>query len=81
MTEPQLQTPAPFTLDDIPVDKLKRPLKAGQMVAKASCPPWARSGILDIHEVTRIEDGRVYLDGSKTALLYPSRVLIVDGAL
>lgn len=36
------------------------------------------SGVLDICVVTRIENDRIYLDGSKTPILYPKRLLIIE---
>ncbi len=33
---------------------------------------------LAICEVTRIEDGKIYLDGSKKAINFPNRLLIIE---
>jgi hypothetical protein len=35
-------------------------------------------GMLSICTVTRIEDGKVYLDNSKIAIRYPKRLLIIE---
>ena len=34
-------------------------------------------GYLSFHTVTRIENGRLYLDTSKIAIRYPNRLLII----
>ena len=39
---------------------------------------WGKSPKLDICEVTRIEDGKIYLDDSKQAIRYPDRLLIIE---
>jgi hypothetical protein len=35
-------------------------------------------GRLSICTVTRIEDGKIYLDNSKIAIRYPKRLLIIE---
>jgi len=35
-------------------------------------------GMLSICTVTRIEDGKIYLDNSKIAIRYPKRLLIIE---
>ena len=47
----------------------------GDKVAKAYSS--GRSVNLSVCTVTRIEDGNMYLDGSKVAIRYPGRLLIV----
>jgi hypothetical protein len=49
------------------------PLLVGDTVARAVNV--GRSAQLKICEITRIENGRVYLNDSKVALNYPSRLL------
>jgi hypothetical protein len=39
---------------------------------------WGKSPKLDICEVTRIEDGKIYLDHSKQAIRFPTRLLIIE---
>lgn len=39
---------------------------------------WGKSPRLEECEVTRIEDGKLYLDNSKQAIRYPERLLIVE---
>jgi len=50
--------------------------KVGDIVARALQS--GRSVNLQVNEVTRIENGRIYLDGSKTAIIYPRRLMIVS---
>jgi hypothetical protein len=35
-------------------------------------------GMLSICTVTRIDDGKIYLDNSKIAIRYPKRLLIIE---
>lgn len=49
----------------------------GDQVARAVL--WGKSPKLDICQVTRIEDGKLYLDDSKQAMRFPERLLIVEG--
>ncbi len=39
---------------------------------------WGKSPILSICEVTRIEDGKMYLDNSKQPIKFPDRLLIIE---
>lgn len=39
---------------------------------------YGRSPQIEICEVTRIEDGKMYLDNSKQAIRYPDRLLIIE---
>lgn len=56
-------------------DKLGRKFKIGDQVARATSS--GRAVNLDICEVTRLEDGKVYLDNSKAHVHFPVRLLIV----
>jgi len=47
----------------------------GDKVVKACTS--GRAVNISICEVTRIEDGKMYLDGSKVAINFPGRLLIV----
>lgn len=55
-----------------PVDMRGTAFKVGDKVVKAYSIP----GTIEIAEVTRVENGKVYL-GTHVPLRYPSRVLIV----
>jgi len=58
-------------------DKLGFAFNEGCKVARAVSR--GRSSVdLDICTVTRIEDGKVYLDNSKVAIRYPGRLLIIE---
>lgn len=37
-----------------------------------------KSPLIDICEVTKIEDGKLYLDDSKQAIRFPNRLLIIE---
>lgn len=39
---------------------------------------YGKSPMIDICEVTRIENGKLYLDNSKQAMRFPERLLIVE---
>lgn len=39
---------------------------------------WGKSPRLEECEVTRIENDKLYLDGSKQPMKYPERLLIID---
>ena len=39
---------------------------------------YGKSPMIDICEVTRIENDKLYLDGSKQAIRFPERLLIVE---
>lgn len=61
-----------------PVDARGIVFEVGQTVARA-----AKLGAVDgvycqICEVTKVADGKVYLDGSAQALKYPGRVAIIS---
>lgn len=59
-----------------PVDLLGVPLAVGDKVARAST--LGRSANLTICEITKIQDGKVYLDNSHVALHYPGMLLVVN---
>jgi hypothetical protein len=39
---------------------------------------WGKSPMLDICTVTKIKDGKIYLDDSKQAMKFPERLLIIE---
>ena len=39
---------------------------------------WGKSPKLDICTVTKIQDGKLYLDDSKQAMRFPERLLIIE---
>ena len=39
---------------------------------------WGKSPMIEICEVTRIENGKLYLDNSKQPMKFPERLLIVE---
>lgn len=39
---------------------------------------WGKSPKLDICTVTKIKDGKIYLDDSKQAIRFPERLLIIE---
>lgn len=39
---------------------------------------WGKSPILDICTVTKIKDGKIYLNDSKQAMRFPERLLIIE---
>lgn len=49
----------------------------GDQVARAVL--WGKSPMIELCEVTRIENGKLYLDESKQAIRFPERLLIVEG--
>lgn len=58
-------------------DKLGFAFNEGCKVARAVSR--GRSSVdLEICTVTRIEDGKLYLDNSKVAIKFPNRLLIID---
>lgn len=57
-------------------DKNGFAFNVGCKVARAVI--FGKSPIIDICEVTRIEDGKMYLDNSKQAMKYPERLLIIE---
>lgn len=48
----------------------------GCTVARATM--WGKSPRIELCEVTRIEDGKLYLDSSKQHIRYPERLLIIE---
>lgn len=50
--------------------------KVGDIVVRAHS--LGRGSDVEIVEVTRIEDGKMYMGGSKVAVRYPGRMLIVN---
>jgi hypothetical protein len=40
---------------------------------------WGKSPHIELCKVTRIQDGKLYLDESKQAMRFPERLLIVEG--
>ena len=56
-------------------DMLNKEFIVGDKVAKAATS--GRAVNLSIGVVTRIENGKLYLDNSKVAINYPGRLLIV----
>jgi hypothetical protein len=48
----------------------------GCKVARAEM--WGKSPRITIRKVTRIENGKLYLDDSKQAMKYPERLLIIE---
>ena len=57
-------------------DKFGFAFNEGCKVARAVM--YGKSPMIDICEVTRIEDGKLYLDGSKQAMRFPERLLIIE---
>lgn len=57
-------------------DMRGRTYAVGDKVARARVSD--RSGAVEIVEVTRIEDGKMYMGGSKVAVRFPNRMLIVN---
>lgn len=57
------------------VDMIGQSFKIGDNVVRSTRS--GRASSIEIVEVTRIENGRVYVGGSKTPVNYPGRLLIV----
>jgi hypothetical protein len=55
------------------LDQYFKPLAVGDKVYRAAGGPIA---YIYIAEVTRIEDGKLYLDNSKQAIVYPNRLVL-----
>lgn len=55
------------------VDMQGKSFHVGCKVARA-----IESGLLKIQTVTRLENNKLYLDGSKTAIWYPKALLIIE---
>lgn len=58
-------------------DKLGRSINLNDKVVRAS----AYGGNIEICTVTRVEDGKCYLDNSKVAINFPRRLLVVNGSV
>lgn len=65
--------------DTQPLDMFNRPFSIGDKVARARL--FDRSALLNIEEVTRIDGEKIYMDGSKVAVKYPGRLLIVNASI
>lgn len=59
-----------------PIDMLGRAFQLGDTYAKATT--CGRAVNLELCTVTRLEDGKVYGAGSKVAIRFPGRCLIVN---
>jgi hypothetical protein len=57
-------------------DKLGYAFNEGCKVARAVI--YGRSADIQICTVTKIQDGKLYLDDSKQAFRYPSRLVIIE---
>lgn len=57
------------------VDMLDNTFSVGDKVVKTFQS--GRASSIEIRNITRIENGKLYLDGSHVAVNYPSRLLIV----
>lgn len=57
-------------MSEEPNDMRGRPLRVGDRVVRASN--------IEVVDVTRVDNGKVYLDGSPRAVNYPGRLLIVN---
>jgi hypothetical protein len=58
------------------VDMIGRPFKLGDSYVKACTS--GRAVNLELCTITRVENGKIYGAGSKVAIRYPSRCLIVN---
>ena len=58
------------------VDMRGVPFELKDKVARAYTSGYAAN--LQISEVTRIENGKIYLDNSKVGINYPGRLLVVN---
>lgn len=59
-----------------PEDMLGRPFTLGDSYVKACTS--GRAVNLELCTITRVEDGKIYGAGSKVAIRFPSRCLIVN---
>ena len=77
LVAPKLTYPAPTPkpAPKGPSDKVGTEFAVGQRVARASTSD--RSAVLSIQTVTRVEDGKVYLDKSPVALRVLRNVLVL----
>ena len=57
------------------VDMLGREFSVGDKVVRATTS--GRASSIEIVEVTKLENGRVYVGGSRAPINYPGRLLIV----
>jgi hypothetical protein len=57
-------------------DKLGGTFTEGCTVVRAVL--WGKSPMLELCKVTRIDNGKLYLDNSKQAMRYPERLLIFE---
>ena len=57
-------------------DMLGNQFTVGCKVARATM--WGKSPIISLQIVTRIADGKLYLDDSKQAIRIPDRLLIIE---
>ena len=57
-------------------DALGVEFKAGDKIVRACTS--GRASNLEFAEVREVKNGRVYLSGSKTPIIYPSRLLIIN---
>lgn len=60
-------------------DAVGRPFFVGDHVARGIIS--GRSANIEITKVSKIENGKLYLDGSNVAIRYPGRLLIVNAVL
>lgn len=58
------------------IDMRGTPFRVGQLVAKAVT--FGRAVNIELREVTRIENGKMYLGGSKVAVRFPQRCVVVE---
>jgi hypothetical protein len=58
-------------------DKLGRSINLNDKVVRAV----AYGGDIEINTVTRIDNGKCYLDNSKVAINYPRRLLVVNDSV
>jgi hypothetical protein len=63
-------------MDTETVDAAGRQLEAGQYVVRAI--PCSRAVSIEVRRVREVKNGKVYLNTSKTAIIYPCRMLILD---
>lgn len=63
-------------MSEEPNDMRGRPLRVGDRVVRAYVS--GRASNIEVVDVTRVDNGKVYLDGSPRAVNYPGRLLIVN---
>lgn len=59
-------------------DMYQQDFKVGQDVVRACSMGSHKSPYLKMCKVTRVEDGKLYLDDSNVAIVYPERLLILQ---